>query len=470
MRISTAGNTNMEFQTHKKWLVFVLLTFCSLWFGGYVQSELHIFRGETPADFRDFSVYYTAGLVARNPEDKRLYSYHEIQDPNDPSNKIVVNPQFKVHNADSTYGHFAKQTSAQLQYIYPPFFSLSLVPLTYMSYENAKIFWHLFVIFFLACASVIFTIKLIYKDYLSIALIGIVVITAMEFMHPMLELLYGGNITTLILFLSAAGLYLHKKYPALGALFFAIAVIIKLTPIAVVPLMVVRKQWKWLIAFCCWSVLLLGISVWQLGWQNHQEFVTRVMPAMSDGVPNYENRSLSTALYALSAGKFVSFDEIRESGSFTSPKFPAFLFKMLAILTFGGLLFYFWNVNKTSSQIHIEMLLLMLWSIVFSPVSIKYTYFLALAPIVFAWIHPWTKKASTVQLTLLSAATFMTFSILPNYAAVLTTSFIARFAIFLVMPVGVILCMWYLMMMLRSQNTIPTLPFETSVPGPGHIA
>jgi hypothetical protein len=444
----------MKSRANKKWWVFVLLAFFSLWFGGYVQRENHILNGETSADFRDFNVYYTAGLVARNTEDKRLYSYQEIQDPNDPSKKIVVDPQLQVPDVNSTYGHFAKETGSELQYVYPPFFSLAMVPLTYLPYAKAKIVWHVFIIFLLTCVSIIFTAKLVSKDCLTIALTAMVVITAMEFVPPMQESLQSGNITSIILFLCAAGLLLHKKYPGWGALFFALAVIIKLTPVVVVPLMVVRKQWKWLIAFCYWSVLLWGISIWQLGWQNHQEFLTRVMPAMSQGLPHFENRSLSTVLYVVSTGKFVSFEDARKGAYTPSPIFPFSPITILAILTFGGMLFFFWYVNKTDSQIYIEVFLLLLWSILFSPVALPYNYLLALMPIVFAWIHPSAQRASTFQLMLLSASTFMIYSILPNYAAYLTSSFIIQFAMFLVRPAGAILCMWYLMRLLKSENKV----------------
>jgi hypothetical protein len=199
---------------------------------------------------------------------------------------------------------------------------------------------------------------------------------------------------------------------------------------------------------------LWGISIWQLGWQNHQEFLTRVMPAMSQGLPHFENRSLSTLLYVVSTGKFVSFEDARKGAYIPSPETPFPPIRILAILTFGGFLFFFWYVNKTDSQIYTEVFLLLLWSILFSPVALAYNYLLALMPLVFAWIHPLAQKTSAFQLMLLSASTFMIFSILPNYAAYLTGSFIVQFTMFLVRPAGVILCMWYLMKLLKSENKV----------------
>lgn len=437
----------MEIQNHRKWAFFLLLTLFSLWFSGYAQREIQVFNGLLPPNSLDFGVYYTAGLVARSENtDRRLYAYSEVADPNDASRKIAVNPQAQPPEPDSTYGRFAKETGSEYQYLYPPFFSMTMIPLTYLSYEKAKILWHV-LIFLFACASIVLTVKLLYQDYLTVALISFAAAAVMEFTHPMQNLLFGANITSVLLFLTAAGLYLHKKHPIFAAFFFAAAVFIKLTPIVVVPLMIIRKQWKWLAAFCCWSVLLLGISVWQLGWQNHQEFLTRVMPAMSDGAPNRENRSLSTALYAVKSGKFLTTSEM-SSDEYRAPIEPLkLLFKVFAVITFIGLLAFFWYCCKTDSQIYTEMLVLLAWSIIFSPVSLRYNYLLAVAPIVFAWLHPLTKRASSSLLVLLSSATFMIFSILPNYGFVVSNLFLVELATFMVMPTGVILCICYLVML-----------------------
>ena len=453
----------MKFQGRRKWLFFLLVTLFSLWFSGYVQREIRIFHPGQATVFFDFNVYYTAGLVARSSSsssaDKRLYSYREVLAPGDPPEKVVVNPQLQPPDPDSTYGRFAEQTGSGGQYLYPPFFSLTAVPLTYLPFEKAKIIWHVF-IFLLACASVFIAVKLLYEDYLEVALVGLVIIMTMEFTLPMQDLLFVGNITSIILFLSAAGLYLHKKYPAVGALFFALAMIIKLTPVVFVPLMLLRRQWKWLIAFCCWSVLLWGISLWQLGWQNHVEFFTRVMPAMSGGIPHPDNRSLSTVFQVISTGKFLTEDEIRRDEHLFPPEIPGLLFKASAGITFLGLLIFFRHNNKTDSQLYTEVLLLLLWSIIFSPVGLRYTYLLAVFPIVFAWLHPLTKNASSLHLSLLSAATFMIFSILPSYGLVMPLSFPVHLILFLMMPVGVILCIWYLITLLKSRDQIPAAADE----------
>jgi hypothetical protein len=282
----------------------------------------------------------------------------------------------------------------------------------------------------------------------------------------MRDILLIGNVSTLILFLTVAGVWLHNKYPSLGALSFALAVFIKLTPAVVVPLMIIRREWRWLGAFALWSVLLLAVSVWQLGWQNHLEFVTRVLPAMSGGILHATNRSLSTVFFALWEGRFLSIEEIRGGAFLFPPKIPSALFKATAVASLGALLLFFWRHRRPRASAHLEILILTLWPIIFAPVSFRHYYILALAPAVFAWLHPFSREAASPrQLALLSAATFMTFSILPNYAFAAATSLPAQLILFLVMPAGVIVCIWYLMTLLKWQSDAQTLERHAASPG-----
>lgn len=442
----------MKFDSHRRWLFFLFFTLASLWLSGFVQRELNTFRDFQSRDFYDFHVYYIAGEVARSG-DRHLYSYKEIENPNNPAEKIVVNPQLQPSEPDTTYGRIAAQTNADIgQYLYPPFFAAAMIPATYLPFEKAKIVWHI-LLFLLAAASVVLTVKLLYDDYLTVFIIAFVGIMVAEFVHPMRDLLNVCNVGSLILFLTVAGVFLHKKYPRFGALFFAVAVFIKLTPIIVVPLMIIKRQWKWLAWFCVWCALLLGVSVWQLGWENHKEFALRLMPAMSSGIPVTDNRSLSTFFYAAGAGKFLTFDEVIAGEFIFAPVISTTLFKLTALLSLSGLLFFFWKNRRTSSSLAIEIFILTLWSIIFAPVSFRHYYIIALAPFLFAWLHPLTRAASSnLRLAILSAATFMIFSILPNYVFFAIDKFPVQLILFLTMPAGIILCIWYLMTLLKAEN------------------
>ena len=97
----------------------------------------------------------------------------------------------------------------------------------------------------------------------------------------------------MILFLFAAGVWLLVRNRVLGsALCFALATMIKLTPVLVVPVLVIHRRWKWLGTYALFMTALLGGSVWQVaGWAAHAEFLHKALPSMSCGAPVCTNTS-----------------------------------------------------------------------------------------------------------------------------------------------------------------------------------
>lgn len=438
--------TTMENQ--RRWLFFLLITCSVLWFSGYVQNEVRTFRPGSDVNLADFRVYYTAGLVARSDGDRRLYSYKETPSPDDPYRTIVINPQLQFADRDTTFGRIDNVAQSGMQYLYPPIFALIISPITILSPEQAIVAWHL-LLFVFACAAVVLTVKLFYDDHLVVAAISMIAIVVLESSHPMRDLLFGGNIGSLLLILIVLGVYLHKRSPVAGSLFFALAVSIKLTPIVILPLMLIRRQWTWSIAFTVWSVLLFGISIWFLGWENHYEFFVKLMPAMSEGAPVSGNRSFSTFLYAVSEGRFLTIDQVVQGVFIFPPRFPVYFFKSAAVISFVGLLGFIWFRERSDRHIEIEIYLVILWSLIFSPVSFRHQYVLAMAPLLIAWIHPLTYRSSSAMLLCLAVATIAISSFLPSYAMAFSNSFVLELAVFMIMPVGVLLCGIYLFKMMR---------------------
>jgi len=64
----------------------------------------------------------------------------------------------------------------------------------------------------------------------------------------------------------------------------ALATIVKLTPLLAIGVFLVRRRWKWLAFYALWMVLLMGIGVWHLGWQNHRLYLSK-LSTLSCGVP-----------------------------------------------------------------------------------------------------------------------------------------------------------------------------------------
>ena len=449
---SVAPANLIKFEIGKRWLLFAALTCGILWFSANVQQAVQFFKGKPPAPSVDFPVYYVAGLVARGEDDKNLYSYRETDDPESPGEKSVINPQLDYANPNSTYARIAENTTkVELQYLYPPFFALLISPLTYLPFQIAAQVWYVLTYLFVGI-SIFLTVKMAYKNFLTAILAAGFLLLLADLAFPLQDLLWVGNVGALILFFCATGIYLQKNNrSASSALFIALAVFIKLTPLIIVPLMIMRRQWKWLGAFATWSVLLLAVSVWQLGWQNHNEFLTKVMPAMSNGVAERNNRSLLSAFQFIKFGKIPLSEDI-QSGAVVMPKSSEGLFKISAALIFFGILYYLWRVNKTASGLVTEMYLLLLLSLIISPVSWRHGYILAVVPMIFIWLHPLTQKWSVFEFLMLTTATVAVFSILPDYALAVSNNFLFQMLMVSVMPVGVLISMFLLLKIARDSH------------------
>ena len=449
---SAAEANRIKFEFGKRWLLFAALTCGLLWFSASVQRSVQFFQGKPPAPSVDFLVYYTAGLVARQ-DDNRLYSYRETADPNNPEKTIVVNPQLDIANPDSPYARVAKDvTKASLnQYLYPPFFALLVSPLTHLPFQIAVPVWYFLTYLFIGL-SIFLTVKMFYKNSLTAILAAGLIMFLAEFTFPLQDLLWVGNVGAIVLFFCAAAIYLQKNNrPTLSALFIALAVFVKLTPLIIVPLMIMRRQWKWLAAFAGWSVLLLAINLWHLGWQNHREFVTKIMPAMSNGIAEHNNRSLLSVFQFIELRKVPNIIDI-ENGTVALTTYSNILFKMFVGLILLGVLYYSWRVNKTSSKLIAEMYSLLLLSLIVSPVSWRHGYVLTIVPLIFIWLHPLTQKWSVVELLLLTAATVSVFSVLPDYAMAVSNAFLFQILMVLVMPTGVLISIFLLLKIQRSSN------------------
>ncbi len=454
-RILSPANV-IKVEAHKKWLIFLCLTCSLLWFSGYLQREIQLFQGRSAAAPGDFQAYYIAGLVARQKDDNRLYSYREINDPNDSEKKIIVNPQLDIADPDSTFARLAKSAfppqpgkpSDTTQYLYPPFFSTLLSPLTRLPFQIAAQVWYVLTFLFLGLA-IFLTVRTIYENSLNAFLATGFIMLLAEFTFPMQDLLWAGNVGAVILFFYAAGIFFQSRNcPGLSALFIALAVFIKLTPIIIIPLMIMRRQWKWLAAFIGWSILLFTISLWQLGWQNHQEFLTKIMPVMSNGIAERNNRSLLSIYQFVGLQKVPTIEDIKNSAAVlpTNSNVP---FKIFAGLILLGILYYSWRINRTSSGLITEIYSLILLSLIISPVSWRHGYVLAVLPLIFIWLHPLTQKWSVVELSLLTAATVFIFSILPDYALSVNNAFLFQMLMVSVMPTGVLISIFLLLKIQR---------------------
>ncbi|MFK7872249.1 MAG: glycosyltransferase family 87 protein [Oligoflexales bacterium] len=138
---------------------------------------------------------------------------------------------------------------------YSPFFAMLMAPLSFLSESFAKSVW-----LFLNMFSLLRIINLLLEK--SSQEKRIAVFFAVWAITPFLvvHVLYGQvNLIVLYIMLLAMKKIDEKKMSA--GFFVALGVLIKLTPIIVLPYMIWRKQWKSLLVFSSSLVLLLGVSL-----------------------------------------------------------------------------------------------------------------------------------------------------------------------------------------------------------------
>jgi len=432
----------MSDQLNRRYFLFLCITLILVWGSGYVQREIRTFHKSEYRFLDDFKVYYTAGLVARSDSDRRLYAITEVPDVQNGSGSVVINPQLQPPDPNSTFARYDIESNSQLQYLYPPPFAIAAIPFTYLSFENGSIVWHVLLSFFLIVA-IFCCVSIFVDDLISKLVITVLAFAVIETSVPVQDFLLVGNIGSIIACLCAIGLFLHKRNPTLGALFFALATAIKLTPIAVLPLMIVRKQWNWTIAFSLWLALIFGISIVTLGFDNHYEFVTKVMPAMAGGLPVDQNRSLSTFVHAIYTGRFLIDADILSPKELRDPTIPDLTFKVLTLFAFASL-FGFLYVRK-KINIVLEVAVVLVCSVIFSPISFRHYYALAIVPVVIAWLHCAENEDRIPVLAALSAGTVMVLSVVPSYFAAASESFVVDFISLGMMPAGALLLIYVLL-------------------------
>ena len=242
----------------------------------------------------DFPIYYTAGEVARERGDSTLYY------PAPDGGKLSVRNLLDAVPVETEWGRLAAASGFQStgRFMAPPFTALLAVPLTVVPPRVALLLWRLGSILLLT-AAVYLTCALFAGSWRISGFFLAGVAAAFSF-FPFVETLYQGQVDALILFLWVFGAYLvHAKRPYSSALCFALATMIKASPALAVGVFVLRRQWRWLAAYTAWMCALLAAGIWQVGWQNHALWFTRVLPMLSGGVPYFASKSLPSFITEL---------------------------------------------------------------------------------------------------------------------------------------------------------------------------
>jgi hypothetical protein len=248
---------------------------------------LHVvakFRGNAPDAFGDFNFYlYAFNVVLHDPA--RLYD-HEA---------LVAFLQ----------GMGARSTGDDIFYAYPPQFALVFAPLALLTPLAAKIVW-VSVSVVLFAVGVYLVIRMAYRGGergVDLLLVAVVLLS-----FPLVEDTYDGQSNELLFFLLVATFALIERGKGYTAgLFLGFAMAIKLTPLAVAGLLLLRREWRTFVMASVVAIALTLITGARLGFDVLWHYFVSDMPrlnsmalAMSGGGAPMNN-ALRGALQTLSA-------------------------------------------------------------------------------------------------------------------------------------------------------------------------
>jgi alpha-1,2-mannosyltransferase len=243
----------------------------------------------------DFSAYYLAGKVLDEAPGESIYDLPLFADGR--LNLNVEDPPGTQWYADAA----RSGVPFAAPYIYPPYFAVMMKPLARLPFASAYLVW-----------TVMSVIAVIGAVLLSLSVAGVRIGGTILLMlgvgvfsyYPLWDNLFFGQISGVILFLFAAGVWLLVRQRSLGsALCFAVATMIKLTPVLVVPVLVIHRRWRWLTAYVVWMVALFGFSLWQAGWGLYSEFLHKALPSMNCGAPVCQNTSVVALVQEMFLGR-----------------------------------------------------------------------------------------------------------------------------------------------------------------------
>ena len=198
-----------------------------------------------------------------------------------------------------------------------------------------------------------------------------------------------------------------------SALCFALGTVLKISPAVAVPLLVLRRQWRWLAAYVMGVVAFTGVSIWRLGWQTNLTWLTAIYPSISSGVGNIVNRSFAGLVDALCGPRY--FASLATAIQWPVPHGLALFEKACSVAIGLGFIFWCWRKRNDAKGLMDELILLPLVYLLAAPFSWPHHFLLAVLPLTYFWAK--AREATLAELLALYIGTLALGTELPMYLA-----------------------------------------------------
>lgn len=288
--------------------------------------------------------------------------------------------------AEKYVGYLASAwyTTSTMSYIHAPTELLFTWPLTFLPWTTTALVWHILLqlTFFSIVGWLIWQIR---QHGASIYAQWLFAILAILFIPAQFSIEVGQwDLPILALILAALALTQRQKSIAAG---FAIglAIAIKPTPVVLLGIFLVRKDWRAIISAASTVLALIGLSILLMGTQYWQEWLFQILPELLQGSTLANNQTYNGFAYRLfvDPALFWSHDP--------PPAIPAarWIAMTLSLSTLAGIMGIAWYTSRniqpdTPEESHRLQLLFALFTIamiVSSSIAWVYYYTWTLLPL-----------------------------------------------------------------------------------------
>jgi uncharacterized membrane protein len=242
-------------------LIFLAITMV---YGGYNLGRSLL----GPQQGEDFAQYYVASRLIVDGEDKKIYDTGE-----------TYQERAKMYGVR---GVSINDTNIEVMtYAYPPFVAFFMVPFSIVPYDSARYFF-----FFISIITMFASVPLIFSNRegeRKKELVAIGLLTTFLF-FPNYYSLYMGQVNSLLFFFCAVVLFfIRKDRPWLAGFFVALASLIKIFPLILIPFFVMKRQYRVVGSTFICIILLTCVSLTVCSLELWGTFFSDVLPVQYSG-------------------------------------------------------------------------------------------------------------------------------------------------------------------------------------------
>lgn len=385
------GPTESQLEARKAHVMACLVILFLALMASLDNSAERTFASEADLIPFDFPVFYLGGKVALQRGATPLY-YPTTE------RKQGYTLLYKSADDSTPWAQMAQANGFPhvLQFTNPPFSAVLMAPLAMIPWRWAYLIWQ-GIIIILTAATILLTLRLLPAG----AGLGTfaMIFTAVGFFFPFRNNLVFGQVNVSILFIWTLGVYLlQRQRPMASGLCFALGTVLKISPVIAVPLLALRRQWRWLGAYVAGVVAFTGVSIWRLGWQTNLTWLTAIYPSISSGLGNMYNRSFAGLVNALCGPAY--FASVSGDSQWAIPPGLSLVQKACSLAICLGFIFWCWRKRRDAKGLIDELILLPLVYLLAAPFSWPHHFVFAVLPLTYLWAK--AREATSSELVALS--------------------------------------------------------------------